>query len=342
MAFPSDSARTKNWGTEILTDADLEGQLDILHAYFVACLNSTTGHSHDGTSNQGPKINITNLTVSSQAQGDIYYASSSSANARLGAGTAGYGLRTGGASANPSWVIPPSAGGFSNLSVSRTNATTCAITADRLVVFDTNNVGWLCTSVSVNPAITSSGANGLDTGAEGSSTWYYLWVIRKSTDGTVAGLISTSSTSPTMPSGYDQKALVSAVRNDGSSNFIDFVQTGRHYDYVVSQTAYSGTPTANVFSSVDTTSTIPSALSDRGCFIAASGSSDSPVFSNDGSVSATNNAPNKIMFGAEAGAKVQAYAEFRLITSNTVYITSHGGTACIVYTTGFKLNKLVS
>jgi len=54
--FPSDSIRTKNWGTEILTDADLESQLDLLHAYFQAALHSSTGHTHDGTSNQGPKI----------------------------------------------------------------------------------------------------------------------------------------------------------------------------------------------------------------------------------------------------------------------------------------------
>lgn len=104
MAFPSDSARTKDWGTEVLTDADLEAQLDLLHNYFLACLNSSTGHSHDGTSNQGPKINITNLTVSSQAQGDIIYASSSSAWARLGAGTSGQYLKTQGAGANPTWA----------------------------------------------------------------------------------------------------------------------------------------------------------------------------------------------------------------------------------------------
>lgn len=103
MAFPSDSARTKNWNTEILTDADLEGQLDILHAYFVASLNSTTGHSHDGTSNQGPKINISNLTVSSQATGDIYYASSSTANARLAIGTAGKFLQVNSGATAPEW-----------------------------------------------------------------------------------------------------------------------------------------------------------------------------------------------------------------------------------------------
>lgn len=54
--FPSDSIRTKNWGTEILTDSDLEAQLDLLHAYFTAALNATTGHTHDGTSNQGPLL----------------------------------------------------------------------------------------------------------------------------------------------------------------------------------------------------------------------------------------------------------------------------------------------
>ena len=54
--FPSDSIRTKSWGTEVLTSADQHAQLDLLHAYFQAALNSSTGHTHDGTSNQGPKL----------------------------------------------------------------------------------------------------------------------------------------------------------------------------------------------------------------------------------------------------------------------------------------------
>lgn len=54
--FPSDSVRTKNWITETLTDADLEGQLDLLHDYIKAALNSSTGHNHDGTSNQSQKL----------------------------------------------------------------------------------------------------------------------------------------------------------------------------------------------------------------------------------------------------------------------------------------------
>ena len=56
MAYPSDLARTKNWGTEILTDADLEGQFDLIINWVMAALDDTTGHAHDGTSNNGPKI----------------------------------------------------------------------------------------------------------------------------------------------------------------------------------------------------------------------------------------------------------------------------------------------
>lgn len=104
MAFPSDSARTKNWGTETLTDSDLEGQLDLLHTYFKDALNASTGHNHDGTSNQGPKLTPANLVIASQAQGDILYASSATAWARLGAGTSGQFLKTNGAAANPSWA----------------------------------------------------------------------------------------------------------------------------------------------------------------------------------------------------------------------------------------------
>lgn len=80
--------------------------------------------------------------------------------------------------------------------------------------------------------ITSTGANKLDTGAEASSTWYYVYLIMKSSDGTVAGLLSVTNEnvtgSVTLPSGYDlKKQLPIAIRNNGSSNFIDWnVGTG--------------------------------------------------------------------------------------------------------------------
>lgn len=64
MAYPSDLVRTKNWGTETLTDADLEGQLDLIINWVMAAQNSSTGHKHDGTSNEGPKLSVLADTVS--------------------------------------------------------------------------------------------------------------------------------------------------------------------------------------------------------------------------------------------------------------------------------------
>jgi hypothetical protein len=104
MAFPSDLTRSKNWGTEILTDTDLEAQLDLIINWIMAALDSTTGHAHTGVANKSPKINVADgLTVTNQAQGDVLYASSAAAFARLAVGTKGKCLTTGGAAANPSW-----------------------------------------------------------------------------------------------------------------------------------------------------------------------------------------------------------------------------------------------
>ncbi len=59
MSWPSNSARTKDWNTEVLTDTDLEMQFDILHQYFVDSLNGSTGHIHSGGTNDAPPINLT-------------------------------------------------------------------------------------------------------------------------------------------------------------------------------------------------------------------------------------------------------------------------------------------
>lgn len=106
-AFPSLSARTKNWGNETLTDTDLEGQFDLLHTYFNDALNASTGHAHTGATNQGPKLSIASaLTIASQATGDLIYASSASVFARLGIGSTGQVLSVSGGL--PAWTTVPS------------------------------------------------------------------------------------------------------------------------------------------------------------------------------------------------------------------------------------------
>lgn len=56
------------------------------------------------TISTGQKVNLTALVATSQAQGDIIYASSATAMERLAAGTSGQFLKTLGAGANPVWA----------------------------------------------------------------------------------------------------------------------------------------------------------------------------------------------------------------------------------------------
>lgn len=102
-SFPADSVRTKTWGEELLTSADLHTQFDVLHSYIQAALNSTSGHAHTGAANQGPKLSPANLVIASQAAGDILYASSSTAWARLAKGTEGQALVMNTGATAPKW-----------------------------------------------------------------------------------------------------------------------------------------------------------------------------------------------------------------------------------------------
>ncbi len=79
-------------------------KLDLTGAVLNADLAGSIADSKLSTITTAGKVNISALTVASQAQGDIIYASSSSAWARLGPGTSGQFLKTQGAAANPIWA----------------------------------------------------------------------------------------------------------------------------------------------------------------------------------------------------------------------------------------------
>lgn len=98
------------------------------------------------------------------------------------------------------------------------------IIADYLVLESSDSALRYLSSISETVSIAVSGAGGLDAGSEAASTWYYLWIIYNNTTLDTSSLLSLSSTSPTMPSGYDFKILVGAIYNDGSSNFLTFYQ----------------------------------------------------------------------------------------------------------------------
>ena len=103
------------------------------------------------------------------------------------------------------------------------------IDADEVATQDGSGGFKILSSVNLTVDITVAGANGIDTGSEATDAWYYIWVIAKA-DGTTAGLLSTSSTAPTMPATYTFKALIGAVRNT-SSDFLPFKQLDNKVTY---------------------------------------------------------------------------------------------------------------
>lgn len=140
-----------------------------------------------------------------------------------------------------------------NLVITRPTAATVDIDANAVLLRDTNDYVYKASSVNLTVNITASGANGLDTGLEATSTWYYLWVIYNGT--TVAGLLSTSSTAPTMPSGYTYKGLVGAVYNDSGGNFVSFKQYGKAVLLASTNALTNGTATS--ITAVDISDYVP-------------------------------------------------------------------------------------
>lgn len=93
-------------------------------------------------------------------------------------------------------------------------------------------------NLTINAATT--GTDALDTGTLANNTWYYIFAI--SNGSAWASLLSTSSSSPTLPAGYTYKVRLGAFRTDGSANFMRILQVGNRAQYLVT----GSTNTANL------------------------------------------------------------------------------------------------
>jgi hypothetical protein len=88
-----------------MTANDLNADWDNFHSEKITAsniANGAVGNNQLGTITGSGKINFSALTVAGQVQGDVIYHNGTNW-ARLGAGTAGQALITGGAGANPAW-----------------------------------------------------------------------------------------------------------------------------------------------------------------------------------------------------------------------------------------------
>ncbi len=121
------------------------------------------------------------------------------------------------------------------------------VTCGQVVLNDSLGNAIKFSSVSVTIDLTTTGANGCDVGTRAASTQYYVWLI--SDGGTVAGIVSTSSSAPSLASAanYIYKKRVGATFTNGSSNLYSVKQLGQSASYTAALASLtSGTGTVNV------------------------------------------------------------------------------------------------
>lgn len=110
--------------------------------------------------------------------------------------------------------------------------------------------------------VVGTNQGGLDTGSKLTSTWYHVFLIKRTDTGVVDVLFSSSFASPTMPTNYTKKRRVGAVKTDSSGNIIPFLQYGDEF-------LWKSPPALDVDTTISTTrsnhtlASVPSGLSLR-------------------------------------------------------------------------------
>ena len=241
------------------------GTLGVTGATTLAAVSATTG-TFSGT-----------LTQNSTSHGIIASGTTEQRPASPSAGSLRFNNTLGllefgdGSAWNQPSIAQPIAGGYRSLVIVNNSGTPNSmidVDADAVTVETSSGVAYRLKNINLTINSLTSGANGLDTGTIAASTWYYIYVIYNPATTTVAGLISLSSTSPTLPSGYTAFARIGANKIDGSLAFYRVRQVGSLAQFVVTAgsntaslptmasgaTGNIGTPT---WTTVSTTSFVP-------------------------------------------------------------------------------------
>lgn len=181
------------------------------------------------------------------AKGDLAVGTGSNTASRLAVGTNGLAVVADSAEATGvKWAAPVVDNYLTGLGLSN-NGTDPVNDIDIATGFaaDTAGAVMIRLSSALTKRIDASwtvGTNqgGLDgtessAGTPDTSTWYHVWLIRRSDTAVVDVLFSESATSPTMPASYDAKRRLGAVYNDGSGDVKAFTQDGDWFRWVLFQ-----------------------------------------------------------------------------------------------------------
>lgn len=236
-------------------------------------------------------------------------------------------------------------GGARTLKVLYATAATLTIDAGAITLLNSSNNAIRFVAPSTQTVnIASSGANGLDAGAEASNTWYYIWAISDGTN--FRGLLSTSASSPTMPSGYTYKLMVGVVRNDNSSNFVAFYQYQDEVFTAGTQVLTNTAPgSVNTLQSLSVSSAVPpNAVTCKGLMFAEG------VDANDWGiiVAGDSNGVGASMGAVASGSassnwlnakRTFSFSDVPLMTAQTIYWTAKTtGATSNISINGYRLN----
>lgn len=232
------------------------------------------------------------------------------------------------------WYTPYAPYGFQ---MAYETTTTFTVSAGNVPNSDFKNIIQFDSTVTVD--ITASGINGLDAGTIAASTKYYVFVIGSSNNPLddnggykvpsslyPAGVIISTSATPSLPFAYDMFKRIGFIYTDGSSHVVPFYQSGsgseRVMQYVNEFSELAG-GTSATYAAIDVSSSVPLAglTALLRLTVAPTAASDSVNVATYGSTPTVGNA---MLAGAVAGVSVAA-GPFPVITGD------NGGAASLNY-----------
>jgi hypothetical protein len=199
---------------------------------------------------------------------------------------------------------------ISNLSLTWASLTTITLATGQCR--NSTNTFDIIVTGSQTITVSSTGVNGLDAGAVAASTWYAVFSIGDTTgSNTGKGLLSLSSTSPTLPVGYNVFRRIGWIKTTAASQILNFYQQGADgvriyfWNDLLSTLSVLSSGSATTFTSVSCSAFIPS-TANYGTFTvgftnqpAGASATDNAKFRATGSSLTTANTPYLVSLGTK-------------------------------------------
>lgn len=147
------------------------------------------------------------------------------------------------------------------------SSTTFSVAAG--VAADSTNADMMTLASSISKTTgawaVGSGNGALDTGSIANNTWYHAYLIKRIDTQVVDVLISTSATSPTLPTNYTIARRIGSMKTNGSGQWIKFIQDGDRFmwDAPVSELTTSGSNNPGTSAITQTLTGMPPGVRNR-------------------------------------------------------------------------------